>query len=148
VMVMDGDSFDDSLANYGTRTWWFRESDWGPATAWMVLDPNTPVGVEPISNAIVPNTLELYGNYPNPFNPSTKIRYSVPSAGKVSLSFFNSLGEVISSREFDVNTSGIYEYEFNAANLASGIYFYRIEHRNSTEQNSLSSRNGKMILMK
>lgn len=154
VMVMDGDSFDDSLANYGTRTWWFRESDWGPATAWMVMDPNTPVGVEPISNAIVPNSLELYGNYPNPFNPNTKIRYSVPSSGNVTLSFFNSLGEEIYSHNFDVNTSGIYEYEFssltqgNTSGLASGIYFYRIEFKSSLDKNSISSRIGKMILMK
>ena len=148
VMVMDGDSFDDSLANYGTRTWWFRESDWGPATAWMVMDPNTPVGVEPISNAIVPNSLELYGNYPNPFNPSTKIRYSVPASGNLNISFFNSLGEEIYSKTFDVTTSGIYEYEFNASNLASGIYFYRVEFRNNLNKNLISSRIGKMILMK
>lgn len=150
VMVMDGDSFDDSLANYGTRTWWFRESDWGPATAWMVMDPNTPVGVEPISNTIVPNSLELYGNYPNPFNPNTKIRYSVPSGGNVAIAFFNSLGEEIYSNSFDVTTAGIYEYEFSgsASNLASGIYFYRIDYKGSPENNSFSSRIGKMILMK
>lgn len=148
VMVMDGDSFDDSLSNYGTRTWWFRESDWGPATAWMVLDPNTPVGVELIDNSIVPNAFELYGNYPNPFNPNTKIQYSVPASGNITLSFFNSLGEQIYSKSFDVNTAGIYEYEFNASNLASGVYFYRIEYKNSLKESSITSRIGKMILMK
>lgn len=148
VMIMDGDSFDDSLANYGTRTWWFRESDWGPAAAWMVMDPNTPVSVEPISNAIVPNTLELYGNYPNPFNPNTKIRYSVPSGGNVRIAFYNSIGEMIYSTTFDVTSGGLYEYDFNATNLSSGIYLYRIDFVDNSDTKMVSSRIGKMMLMK
>jgi len=148
VMVMDGDSFDDSLANYGTRTWWFREAAWGPAAAWMVMDPNTPVSVDPISTSFIPNSLELHGNYPNPFNPSTKISYSVPSAGNVSLRFFNSIGEEIYSKSFELNSAGLYEYEFNASNLSSGVYFYKIEFSNGLEFNNSSSKIGKMILMK
>lgn len=148
VMIMDGDSFDDSLANYGTRTWWFREHDGGPATAWMVLDPNTMVSVDPIETSIIPNSLELYGNYPNPFNPSTKIKYAVPSSGNIKISFFNSLGESIYSNSFDVSSSGVYEYEFTTSNLPSGIYFYRIDFVNQFNNSSFSSRIGKMILMK
>lgn len=148
VMVMDGDSFEDVLANYGTRTWWFRESDWGPATAWMVLDPNTPVSVEDVSDNIIPSKFELYGNYPNPFNPSTRIKYFVPSSGNVTISFFNSIGERIYSKSFYVNSAGTYEYEFNASNLASGVYLYKIEYANSLTKHSVSSLFGKMILMK
>jgi hypothetical protein len=148
IMIMDGDSFDDSLANYGTRTWWFREHGGGPATAWMVMDPNTLVSVDPIETSIIPNSLELYGNYPNPFNPSTKIRYAVPSSGNVKISFFNSIGETIYTNSFDVSSSGTYEYEFAGSNLPSGIYFYRIDFVNQFNSSSFTSQIGKMILMK
>jgi hypothetical protein len=145
VMVMDGDSFDDSLANYGTRTWWFRENDCCPATAWMVMDPL--VNVEMIDNNITPVNFELHGNYPNPFNPSTKIRYSVPNSGKITITFFNFLGEVIYSAEHFAENAGTYEYEFVSRNLSSGVYFYKVNFFNETLK-SASTQNGKMILIK
>ena len=69
----------------------------------------------------------LSQNYPNPFNPSTTIAFSVPVSGKVKLTLFDALGsEVgeIADKEF---SAGSHSINFNAANLTSGVYFYRIE---------------------
>jgi hypothetical protein len=149
--LYDGDSFDDPLNDYGTRSWWFREidgSDAGfPALAWGYLDPNKPVGVEDETSSIIPNSIELYGNYPNPFNPSTKIKFSIPQAGNVNIRVFNTLGEQI--EEFNYyGSAGINEFNFEASSLSTGIYFYEVSLNSSTSGTSFSSKTGKMILLK
>jgi hypothetical protein len=147
VMHADGDSFDDPLANYGTRTWWFREQNIGPSAAWMVLDPLILVGVEDENISTIPNTIEIYGNYPNPFNPSTKIKYSIPEAGDINISIYNAIGELISSEVITVNHSGTFEYQFNSNNISSGVYFYKVSLTGSSNK-ILESNIGKMILLK
>ncbi|OQY79380.1 MAG: hypothetical protein B6D45_00855 [Ignavibacteriales bacterium UTCHB3] len=76
TVLYDGDSFPDPALNYGTRTWFFREHGGGPGLAWVYLSDEaiTDVKDEP---AAIPTTLHLMGNYPNPFNPSTKIKFAV-----------------------------------------------------------------------
>ena len=69
----------------------------------------------------------LSQNYPNPFNPSTTITYSIPERSTVRLSIFNTLGQKISEIVNEVKEAGSYEQSFNASQLSSGIYFYRIE---------------------
>lgn len=83
----------------------------------------------------------LYQNYPNPFNPSTSIEFSIPEPGFVTLKIYNLLGEEISTlvnREMEAN---IYSVQFDASELSSGIYFYRLQ-----SNNFLLTK--KMILMK
>jgi hypothetical protein len=147
VMLADGDSFDDPLADYGTRTWWFREHDGGPAAAWIVLDPNLPVGVDDNQQAVIPDRLELYGNYPNPFNPGTKIKFSIPEMGNVSISVFNAIGQEIKAINYNSTSSGPQEYYFDASDLTSGVYLYKVTFRSSS--NSIVQTNsGKMVLIK
>jgi hypothetical protein len=148
VDLLDGDSFDDPLNNYGTRTWWFREHEGGPACAWMVMDPNSLVNVDDNQKTIIPNSLILYGNYPNPFNPSTKIKYSIPFSGNVTLHIYNSLGEEISSIKTSSQSPGQHEHNFSAKNLASGVYFYKISLSSDNANRSYESRVGKMLLVK
>jgi len=69
----------------------------------------------------------LEQNYPNPFNPSTVIEYAVPKESIVNLSIFNVLGELVSTLVNEQKKPGYYEYQFNASDLASGIYIYRIQ---------------------
>lgn len=69
----------------------------------------------------------LYQNFPNPFNPSTKIKYSLKDDEKVSLKIFNSLGEEIKMLVNEIKPAGDYEVEFNASNHPSGIYMYSIQ---------------------
>jgi hypothetical protein len=148
VMLADGDSFDDPLANYGTRVWWFREHDGGPAATWSVLDTNTPVGVENEKVSFVPGSIELYGNYPNPFNPSTTIKFSIPETGDVSIRIFNTLGQEIRSTDLVGRNSGELNYSFDASQISSGVYFYKITLNNSTSGKNYPSKVGKMMLLK
>ncbi len=69
---------------------------------------------------------KLAQNYPNPFNPTTQIAFTIPSAGIVKLNVYNVLGEVVSELVNQNLEAGLHEYEFNASNLTSGIYFYSI----------------------
>ena len=73
---------------------------------------------------------ELSQNYPNPFNPSTTIRYSLPVTSNVKLSVFNILGEEVQILVNETKEAGIYTINFNASQLNSGIYFYKLVMRN------------------
>lgn len=78
-------------------------------------------------NSGIPADFNLSQNYPNPFNPSTKIRYDLPEKGSVKLAVFDQLGRQVSELINGVKNAGSYEVEFNGSNLASGIYFYKLE---------------------
>ncbi|MEJ2195247.1 MAG: T9SS type A sorting domain-containing protein, partial [Ignavibacteriaceae bacterium] len=69
----------------------------------------------------------LSQNYPNPFNPNTTIKFSIPEASNVTLKVFNTLGEEISVLVNRVMEAGTHEINFDASQLHSGIYFYRID---------------------
>ncbi len=71
-------------------------------------------------------TYNLFQNYPNPFNPTTKIRYQLPKESKVVIKIYTILGSEVFQLVSDKKESGIYEVEFKAENLPSGIYIYRI----------------------
>lgn len=74
-----------------------------------------------------PSGYNLCQNYPNPFNPETSIRFSVHEPGNVVLNIFDSLGEIVDRLVNTFLLPGTYERKWNAANFASGIYFYRLE---------------------
>jgi hypothetical protein len=75
----------------------------------------------------IPNYYSLSQNYPNPFNPSTSIKYTIPKAGIVTLKVYDVLGKEIALLVNETKQPGVYNVDFNASNLASGIYFYRID---------------------
>lgn len=90
----------------------------------------TAFGTTGVNNSALnqtPGNFLLYQNYPNPFNPSTVISYQVPNYGKVSLKVFDLLGREVALLVNEVKSAGNYEATFNAANLPSGIYFYRLQ---------------------
>ena len=89
----------------------------------------------------IPNDFMLSQNYPNPFNPVSKIKYRIPHRSMVKLQVFDILGNEISTLVNTEQTAGSYEVEFNGSNLASGIYFYRL---NAGEFTSVK----KMLLLK
>ncbi|MDT3697739.1 MAG: T9SS type A sorting domain-containing protein [Ignavibacterium sp.] len=74
----------------------------------------------------IPENFSLSQNYPNPFNPSTTIRFELPEEANVTLKIFNIIGEEVSTLVDTELKAGQHEYQFNANNLASGIYFYSI----------------------
>jgi hypothetical protein len=74
----------------------------------------------------IPKTVELNQNYPNPFNPSTNISFSIPSEGLVRLEIFNLLGQKVSTLINERMSSGNHLVEFNANQLSTGVYVYRL----------------------
>lgn len=80
-----------------------------------------------VSSTVQPTTYSLEQNYPNPFNPSTTIKYSLPNNSAVSLKVYNLIGQEVATLINSFQTSGEYAVTFNASNLSSGVYFYRLE---------------------
>lgn len=74
----------------------------------------------------IPDNFKLSQNYPNPFNPSTTIMYELNKTAHVKLIITNVLGEIILEAVDEIKNAGVYEYQFNATNLSSGIYFYQL----------------------
>ncbi len=74
----------------------------------------------------IPESYSLEQNYPNPFNPSTTIKFSIPQDGMVSLKVYNILGAEVASLVDEVKSVGTYNVRFDASNLASGIYLYKL----------------------
>jgi len=85
-----------------------------------------PVSIDKNGKEQVPTEYSLCQNYPNPFNPSTKIKYSIPESGRVIIKVFDMLGREIETLVNEEKSAGNYEAVFNAKNLASGTYIYRI----------------------
>ncbi len=81
-------------------------------------------------DAGLPKTFALEQNYPNPFNPTTVISYQLPVASQVSLKIFDVLGKEVATLVNQRQEAGAYNYMLNAANLSSGVYFYRLHAGN------------------
>jgi hypothetical protein len=85
----------------------------------------TPVGVEDDASGI-PKVFFLRENYPNPFNPSTTIRYGLPHRSAVQLTIFSTLGQQVATLVEGEQQAGYHEVQFNGSGLSSGVYFYRL----------------------
>ena len=75
----------------------------------------------------IPLQFGLKQNYPNPFNPKTNIEFSIPKSEFVTLKVYNILGEEVSTLVSARLIAGRYRYDWNASNVASGVYLYRIQ---------------------
>ena len=99
--------------------------------------PNTcfvfsvPTGLN--NNSEKPDKFSLSQNYPNPFNPVTKINYSIPKQGFVTLKVYDLIGREVRTLVNEVKASGSYSVDFNASELSSGVYFYKIQAGDFTE---------------
>ena len=85
-----------------------------------------------------PTAFRLYSNYPNPFNPTTTIKYNIPSSSNsqslfVKLTIFDALGAEVETLVNGQKMPGNYTVKFDASNLPSGIYYYRLIAGNNTE---------------
>jgi hypothetical protein len=77
-------------------------------------------------SSAIPEQYSLFQNYPNPFNPTTNIKFDIVKNGNVKVVVYNALGKAVSTLLDNTLTPGSYEVNFNAAGMASGIYYYRI----------------------
>lgn len=140
--LYDGDSFSPATTSYGTRTWFMSENAGSDAPIWAYMDPIGPLAVDENGNTI-PDVFTLKGNYPNPFNPTTTIKFVIPQRSEVTLEVFNVLGQMVASQTLGERQPGEHSVQFNAANLASGMYNYRLRMASTNE-----SVVGKMLLLK
>ncbi|MCW8813213.1 MAG: T9SS type A sorting domain-containing protein [Chlorobium sp.] len=92
-------------------------------------------------DATGPLTFNLGQNYPNPFNPSTKINYSIPEDGNIKLAVYNIVGEEVAVLVNGFTQAGSFDVTFNASNLPSGVYIYKLQSANSIQTK-------KMLLLK
>ena len=101
-----------------------------------------------LSNVVevgIPTKFDLSQNYPNPFNPTTKIDFSLPLDSKVSIKLYDISGREVKTLVNDSRTAGYYTVQFNASDLSSGTYFYRIMTKSSASDFIMTK---KMILVK
>ena len=110
--------------------------NWFPTSKsqWLVTD------VEPVSS-VIPSAFQLQQNYPNPYNPSTTIQYSIAQKSHVTLEIFNVLGQSVAHLVDGELTAGTYHSTFDASRLSSGVYMYRLQAGDFVQTQ-------KMILMK
>ncbi len=108
----------------GDLNWWPGEkAKW---EAWRLT------GVEKEDKETIPSDYTLSQNYPNPFNPTTEINFSIPVSGNTTLAIYNVLGQKIATLVNSELSAGSYKYQFDASNLSSGIYFYKLQSNNYT----------------
>lgn len=116
--------------------------------AYGVISPFTSFGNpthvnNETENINIPGSYKLIGNYPNPFNPATTIKFVVNKniTGVYFVKIYNQIGQLVDIIQFNVNGKGIYEARWNAIKFSSGVYYYRVEFGDE-------SLIGKMVLMK
>ena len=109
---------------------------------WTLADIDHPLPVEgDDDDEVIPNQYALYQNFPNPFNPETIIKFDLPESDIVKLNIFNTLGEEVAQIVNEQLQAGTYYYNFNAENLPSGVYIYKLITSNYQSSN-------KMLLLK
>ncbi len=93
------------------------------------------------SESMIAKGFAVFQNYPNPFNPSTMISYQLPTDNMVDVKVYNALGKEVATLAHEMQSSGVHSVSFNAANLSSGTYYYRV-------QAGTNVKTGKMLLLK
>ena len=139
-------SFRDNMKSKGYSLEWkeFPEGhSWGlwRANIDVILQHFFPDNSVSVNEPIIVNEFKLQQNFPNPFNPITSIEYSVPSNEYVTLKVYDILGNEVGVLVNEQKEIGNYSVKFDASNLTSGVYIYRIKARNFIESR-------KMVLIK
>jgi len=132
------------LAYTGIDTLWISVFDDSSASdeAIILVEVNPATGLEIEPENMIPTQFSLSQNYPNPFNPVTRIRFGLPENSDVKIELYNMLGKRITVILQSKKPAGYHEITFNGSQLASGIYFYRIQAGQKFEQTK------KLILLK
>jgi hypothetical protein len=110
----------------------------------IVLE-NSSIFVPSVKVSSLPGDFVLKQNYPNPFNPSTTIEYSIAQSGNVTVSIYNVTGQEVAKLANGIQEAGYHKIVWNASNLSSGIYFYKLNFNGS---NTKFSEIKNMVLLK
>lgn len=92
-------------------------------------------------NIGIPSTYEVFSNYPNPFNPTTNVKFSLPQVSQVKVTIYDALGKEVTTLVNNELAAGTHTIQWNASGMASGIYLYKVEAGNFVKVN-------KMMLLK
>lgn len=111
-------AYTDKKLNTGKYNYRLKQTDYNGNYEYFLLEND--VNIKP------PRSFSMGQNYPNPSNPKSKIDYEVPVNGKVTIKLYNLLGQEVINIVNEIKEAGYYTAEFDGANLASGVYFYRI----------------------
>jgi plastocyanin len=130
-------TFIDEAVNSGRYNYRLKQLDYNGNFEYFNLTEEISIGV--------PDKYFMSQNYPNPFNPITKIDYQLPYDGKVSLKIYDIMGREVAELFNGNQTAGNFTITFNAANIASGIYFYQIIAEGNGQTFTMTKR---MILLK
>jgi Secretion system C-terminal sorting domain len=145
----DGDGFSNGIELQDPNGEWIPGTD-NPGDASLVTNPGDASDFPAITSidefAKAPNKFELKSNYPNPFNPTTNITFSIPKNSHVRLDIFNSLGQLVRTLIDQNYDTGNYTTIWNARNdfgnkVNSGVYIYRLVSKNYVDSK-------RMVLMK
>jgi len=118
-----GDYTNVTAYNGVIRPIWIRLQ--GTALSLMTALIGSPTGItEPV--AMTPREYKLEQNFPNPFNPSTMINYSIPKSSYVTLKIYDMLGREVANLLSEYKEAGKYSFNFNGKDYSSGIYFYKL----------------------
>jgi len=130
-------SFNDRVSGTGNYNYRLKQIDFNGSVNYHNLSGEVIIGL--------PSVYAISQNYPNPFNPSTKIDFELPYDSKVSILLYDISGREVGKLVNEQLTAGYHNVQFNGSNLASGMYFYRI-NANGGSQNFISTK--KMVLIK
>jgi hypothetical protein len=111
--------------NSGNHTLYLNASSYIEFPVVTGFGPTNPMKVVPAVNT--PKEFTLKQNYPNPFNPTTVIEYNIANAGTVELRVYDITGKEVKTLVNGYQDAGNHRIEFNASNIASGIYFYKLK---------------------
>jgi len=104
-----------------------RGTAWGYSIWEFQIDTVQTTGIKETNTGVIPKQFALHQNYPNPFNPVTTIQYEIPKANHVIFKVFDVLGCEVATLVNEQKPAGTYIIQFDGSNLASGVYFYRLQ---------------------
>ena len=151
---------DEPVAGAVVDTIRFTPVAQGPVNAWVLVTSNAHAGADTVflqgngtltgivEGETPPAVYQLLPAYPNPFNPSTTIRYGVPERSHVVLRVYNLLGQEVMRGVGGVRDAGYYEERFDARGLSSGVYMYRFEASSEQTPGRTHAETRKMVLMR
>jgi len=111
-------TFTDKNLQSGNYKYRLKQKDFNGNFEYFELDGAVSIGI--------PDKFSLSQNYPNPFNPVTNLEFGISNLGFVSLKIYDVTGREVVTLVNEIKEPGYYTIKFNAANLASGVYFYRM----------------------
>ncbi|MFH0736760.1 MAG: T9SS type A sorting domain-containing protein [bacterium] len=122
-------SFVDNVISIGKSNYRLKQIDFDGTSTY-----SNQIEVDVVN---MPALFSLGQNYPNPFNPTTTIKFSIPYSNVVTLKVFDVLGAEVTNLVNEYKNAGTYEVNFDGSNLASGVYFYKLQTGNFTQTKKL-----------